>query len=91
MYPKLDLWTANKLQLQLPYVTTEKSCLHSKYKYFSGGRTKHLQVLLFTMLNLVIFQILFKYMTDGSSVRGHVIQGICADGAQLSHFNMVTL
>jgi hypothetical protein len=52
---------------------------------------KILHVLLFTMLNLVTFQILFEYMTVGSSVWGHVIQGICADGAPLSHFNVVTL
>jgi len=42
-----------------------------------------LKVLLFTMLNLVKFQILFIYMTEGSSVQGHVIPGICADGTQL--------
>jgi hypothetical protein len=28
-------------------------------------------------------------ITEGSSVRGHVIQGICAEGAELRKFNMV--
>lgn len=49
-----------------------------------------LQVLLFKTLNLLELKMLLIYITEGSSVCGHVIQGICAAGAQLWQFNMVT-
>jgi len=49
-----------------------------------------LQVPLFKTLNLVELKMLLIYITEGSVVCGHVIQGICAAGALLWQFSMVT-
>ena len=49
-----------------------------------------LHVPLFKTLNLVELKMLLIYITEGSSVCGHMIQGMCAAGVLLWQFGMVT-